>query len=232
VTRFRSLALLILAALVATPATAGVIRGSIRVPASAAPSPTMNAYPGRANSLPGRTGPARGLVTDAVVYLARIPAAAETALVRSPRARAQLAQQHEAFVPRVVVVTRGDAVDFPNRDPIYHNVFSLSPTKRFDLGKYRQGRSKTVQFDRAGLVKVFCDIHAEMEAFVLVVPNHAFAQPGSDGSFELPDLPPGGYQLRAWHPDLSEIVRTIQIPARGDARVELSFGPGVTAARD
>ena len=225
-------ALVVLAALASAPATAGVIRGSIRVPASTAPTPTTNAYPGRANALPGRTVPARGVVTDAVVYLARIPAAAETALVRAPRPRPQLAQQREAFVPRVVVVTRGDAVDFPNRDPIYHNVFSLSPTRRFDLGKYRQGRSKTVQFDRAGLVKVYCDIHAEMEAFVLVVPNHAFAQAGADGSFELPDLPPGGYELRAWHPDLSEIVRTVQIPAHGDARVDLSFGPGATAARD
>lgn len=225
-------ALIVLAALAAAPATAGVIRGVIRVPASAPPAPATNAYPGRANALPGGAAPARGLVTDAVVYLARIPAATESALVRTPRPRAQLAQQREAFVPRVVVVTRGGAVDFPNRDPIYHNVFSLSPTKRFDLGKYRQGRSKTVRFDRAGLVKVYCDIHAEMEAFVLVVPNHAFAQAGSDGSFELPDLPAGGYELRAWHPDLSEITRTVQNPAHGDARVELSFGSGAAAARN
>ena len=234
-TRFHRMvvpALAVLAALAAAPAAAGVIRGSIRVPESPGAPPAMNAYPGRANALPGRTVPARGGITDAVVYLARIPAAAESALARAPRPLAQLAQQQEAFVPRVVVVARGHSVEFPNRDPIYHNVFSLSPTKRFDLGKYRQGRSKTVRFDRTGLVKVFCDIHAEMEAFVLVVPNHAFAQPVADGSFELPDLPSGGYELRAWHPDLSEIVRTVQIPTHGDARVELSFGSGAAAARD
>jgi plastocyanin len=207
----------------AAPASAGVIRGSIRTPGTSTPAPAMNAYPGRAGALPGRSAPVRGRVTDAVIYVARIPAAAESGLARAPRERAQLAQSQEAFVPRVVVVPRGRSVDFPNRDPIYHNVFSLSPTKRFDLGKYRQGQSKAVLFDRTGLVKVYCDLHAEMEAFVLVVPNHAFAQPGSDGAFELPDLPAGGYELRAWHPDLHEIVRTVQIPAGGDASVELSF---------
>jgi plastocyanin len=235
VTRCRRMAVLtVLAALAAAaPATAGVIRGVVRVPGSAAPAPpAMNAYPGRASALPGGRAPARGLVTDAVVYLAKIPAVAESAMAQMPGPRPQLAQQQESFKPRVVAVARGYQVDFPNRDPIYHNVFSLSPTRRFDLGKYRQGRSKTVRFDRVGLVRVYCDIHAEMEAFVLVVPNHAFAQPGTDGSFELPDLPPGAYELRAWHPDLPEIVRTVQIPAHGDARVELSFGPGATAARD
>lgn len=223
-TPFHRLALIsLVAATSAAPATAGVILGSIRTPAAAAPTPAMNAYPGRAGSIAGSVAPARGRVTDAVVYLTRIPAAAESALAGSPRARAQLAQKQESFVPRVVAVARGRAVDFPNLDPIYHNVFSLSPTKRFDLGKYRQGHSKAVLFDRAGLVRIFCELHAEMEAFVLVVPNHAFAQPGPDGSFELPDLPPGGYELRVWHPDLPEIARTVQIPGRGDARVELSF---------
>lgn len=217
-------AMVLLAALVsAAPASAGHIRGTLRTPGTAAPAPTMNAYPGRAGALPGRGAPPRGRVTDAVVYLAKIPAAAESALARAPRERPQLAQSQESFVPRVAVVPRGRAVDFPNRDPIYHNVFSLSPTKRFDLGKYRQGQSKAVLFDRAGVVKVYCDLHAEMEAFVLVVPNHAYVQPGPEGAFELPDLPPGGYELRVWHPDLHEIVRTVQIPAHGDASIDLSF---------
>lgn len=222
--RSHRLVLVFLAALLGVaPATAGIIRGSIRTPGTADPAPSMNAYPGRASAMPGHSAPPRGRVTDAVVYLTRILAASESTLARAPRERAQLAQAHEAFVPRVVVVARGGAVDFPNRDPIYHNVFSLSPTKRFDLGKYRQGRSKAVVFDRTGVVKVYCDLHAEMEAFVLVVPNHAYAQPGPEGAFELPDLPPGSYELRAWHPDLHEIVRTVQVPEHGDASVEISF---------
>lgn len=222
--RSRRLDLLVLATLVvAAPASAGIIRGTIHTPAAAAPAPAMNAYPGRASALPGRSAPARGRVTDAVIYLAKIPAAAESTLAQTPRARAQLAQSQEAFVPRVVVVPRGRMVDFPNRDPIYHNVFSLSPAKRFDLGKYRQGQSRAVRFDRTGVVKVYCDLHAEMEAFVLVVPNHAFVQAGAEGAFELPDLPPGAYELRVWHPDLHEITRTVHIPDHGDASVDLSF---------
>jgi len=166
---------------------------------------------------------ARGEVTDAVVYVEQIPEQVDSALAAAPGPRPQLAQKNEAFVPRVVAVAVGGSVDFPNLDPIYHNVFSLSTTRRFDLGKYPRGRSKAVVFDRLGLVNVYCDIHSEMEAFVLVLPHHAFAQPGADGAFALPALPPGRYWLHAWHPDLREIVRAVDIPEQGDASVELSF---------
>lgn len=222
--RTHRLTLVLLAVLTcAMPARAGVIRGTVRTSGTVAPAPVMNAYPGRASAMPGGMMPVHGLVTDAVVYIARIPAEAESTLARARATRPQLAQKDEAFVPRVVAVARGGDVDFPNHDPIYHNVFSLSPTRRFDLGKYRQGHSKAVRFDRAGVVKVYCDIHAEMEAFVLVLSNHAFAAPGSDGSFELPDLPAGRYELRVWHPDLQEIARTVQVPEQGEVRLELSF---------
>jgi plastocyanin len=217
--------LVVLAGLcLAVPALGGTIRGSIRVPGVApAPAPAMNAYPGRAGAMPGMSGPPHGRVSDAVVYVTRIPAVAESALASAPRPRPRLAQKDEAFVPRVVPVSVGTVVDFPNLDPIYHNVFSLSPTKRFDLGKYPRGRSKAVVFDRTGLVKVYCDIHSEMEAFVLVLANGAFAQPRPDGAFELPELPPGRYELHVWHPDLPEIVRAVDLPEVGDARLELSF---------
>jgi len=208
----------------AVPAVGGTFRGSIRMPGVAStPAPAMNAYPGRAGAMPGVRGPAHGRVIDAVVYVVRIPAAAESTLAKAPHPRPRLAQKGEAFVPRVVPVSAGTTVDFPNLDPIYHNVFSLSPTQRFDLGKYPRGQSKAVVFNRSGLVKVYCDIHSGMEAFVLVLPNRAFAQPRPDGAFELPELPPGRYELRVWHPDLSEIARVVDLPEGGDARVELSF---------
>ena len=227
-TRTQRLALGLLATLTGlafasiAPAGAGVIRGTVHVSATPTPAPVMNAYPGRASAMPGATMPVRGQVTDAVIYIAQVPAEVESTLARSPQPRPRLAQKDEAFVPRVVAVARGGEVDFPNRDPIYHNVFSLSPARRFDLGKYRQGHSKTVRFDRVGVVKVYCDIHAEMEAFVLVLSNHAFTQPRADGSFELPDLPAGRYELHVWHPDLPEIVRSVQVPEQGDVRLELS----------
>jgi hypothetical protein len=108
-------------------------------------------------------------------------------------------------------------------DPIYHNVFSPSPLKRFDLGKYPRGESRAVTFNRPGVVNVFCDIHSDMEAFVLVLPHHAFTQPDADGRYALPALPPGHYVVRAWHPDLQEIRREVDVPESGDLQVDLSF---------
>ena len=96
-----------------------------------------------------------------VVYLESAPAA------HPVPGRAVLDQRDERFVPHVLAVTTGTVVDFPNSDRIYHNVFSLSKTKSFDLGRYAAGRSKSVRFDRPGVVRVFCDIHSHMNAFIL-----------------------------------------------------------------
>jgi hypothetical protein len=95
--------------------------------------------------------------------------------------------------------------------------------KRFDLGKYGRGKSKSVRFTKAGVVNVFCDIHSDMAGFILVVPNRAFTQPDADGKFALPILPPGTYTVVAWHPDLKPVRRTVQIPETGDVAVDLSF---------
>jgi plastocyanin len=221
----RAVVLLALAMLSAHAAAAGTIRGTIHVPeaAVAAATPPMHAYAGSANAMPGMQGTVHGRVSDAVVYVSQVPAAAESALAADPAPRPKLAQKDQCFLPRVVVVAVGGSVDFPNLDPIYHNVFSLSPVKRFDLGKYPRGQSKSVLFNKPGLVNVFCDIHSEMAAYVMVLPHHGFAQPQADGTFELPSLPPGHYELHVWHPDLNEIVRAVELPAQGDARIDLSF---------
>jgi plastocyanin len=214
--------LLTFAVLCLAPPAGAAIHGTVHVPATGphAAGP-LNAYPGRAGAMPGMHTSPRGRVSDAVVYVAQVPAAAELAPANAPRP--QLAQKDESFVPRVVPVAVGTAVEFPNLDPIYHNVFSLSPSKRFDLGKYPKGRSKRVVFDRTGVVKVYCDIHSEMEAFVLVLPHRAFTQPGPDGGFELPELPPRRYELRVWHPDFAQVVREVVVPASGDLRVDLTL---------
>lgn len=209
-------------ALSAAPAHAGVVRGSVRVPGGTAVAPSFNAYPGRASALPGSHGTPRGAVTDAVLSIERIPAAVESTLA-TDASRPRLAQQDQAFVPRVIPVAVGGSVDFPNLDPIYHNVFSVSPTQRFDLGKYPRGQSKRVRFPKVGLVNVFCDIHSDMAAFILVLPNHAFTQPAADGRFVLPDLPPGRYLLKWWHPDFTAGSRDVEVPASGDVEVEVRF---------
>ena len=169
--------------------------------------------------------PARGQVTDAVVYVEQVPAGVDSALALAASAapRPQLAQKNQSFVPRVVPIAVGSAIEFPNLDPIYHNVFSLSKPRRFDLGKYPRGQSKTVVFTHTGQINVYCDIHSEMEAFILVLPHHAFTQPRPNGSFELPSLPPGHYKLHVWHPDFHEIERPVDVPADSDLAVDVSL---------
>jgi plastocyanin len=112
---------------------------------------------------------------------------------------ATLDQKNESFVPHVLAITVGTVVDFPNSDRTYHNVFSLSKTKRFDLGRYGTGRSKSVLFDRPGIVRVFCDIHSHMNAFILVFNHRFFAVTDADGRFEIDGVPAGTYTLSAWY---------------------------------
>ena len=207
----------------AAVAGASAIRGTLAVgPRSMAAQAATNPYPGQAGSMPGMHTPQRGLVTDAIVYLERVPADADSILAKLP-SHPQLAQRDQAFVPRVLPVAVGTSVEFPNQDPIYHNVFSVSPVKRFDLGKYPRGQSKRVLFSRPGLVNVYCDIHSDMEAFVLVLPNHAFTQPSAAGAFSLDGIPAGHYALHVWHPDLGELKREVDVPDGSDAAVELSY---------
>lgn len=217
-------ALVALVSIVPGSAPAGVIRGTLRVSSRPeAPAAAMNAYPGSAHSMPGMHGPVRGLASDAVVYVDRVPATAESALAKVESPMPRLAQKDQAFVPRVLGIAAGTKVDFPNLDPIYHNVFSLSPVRRFDLGKYPRGSSRQILFPKPGLVNVYCDLHSDMEAFVLVLPHHAFARPSATGEFSLPALPAGRYVLRAWHPDLGEQSVTVEVPATGNVTANLSY---------
>ncbi len=221
----------LLAALVASAAAcvlttlsdAGVIKGFVRVPASGRTTEySTNAYPGRASSLALTTDPSRGLVSDAVVSIAALPASVESTLAHDPSGKT-LAQKDQAFSARVLPCVVGTTVDFPNMDPIYHNVFSVSPVKRFDLGKYPRGKSKQVRFTKAGLVPVFCDIHSNMACFIVVLPNRAFVKPDATGAFALPALPGGTYTVKAWHPDFGDVTKSVKVPSDGDVAVELEF---------
>jgi plastocyanin len=127
--------------------------------------------------------------------------------------RAEIRQRNENFVPRVVAITVGSTVDFPNDDPIYHNVFSLSRTKTFDLGRFPKGKSRGETFDKPGVVKVFCQIHSHMSATVLVFDHPWFAIPDEQGNFDLSGVPAGMHQITAWHERLGDTT----IPLRVDA---------------
>lgn len=202
--------------------SAGTLTGSVHVRSAARTSASVQPYAGRASSLPTAAPVARGLARDAVLSIASLPAGVDT-LLPAPSARARLEQRDQAFVPRVVAVAQGDRVDFPNMDPIFHNVFSVSPAKRFDLGKYPKLQSRTVRFDKPGVVNVFCDIHADMAAYIVVLPNRAFTQPDAGGRYRLPALPAGRYTLRWWHPDFGGGEREVTVPASGEAVADVEF---------
>ena len=135
--------------------------------------------------------------------------------------RVELQQQSQQFAPRLLVVPAGSTVSFPNADPVFHNVFSLSGAKKFDLGYYPAGQTRMVTFDEPGIVQVYCHLHPNMYAAIVVVPNRWYAQPREDGSFSMHDVPPGTYKLVAWHMNAGFFRKTVQVSANSGADVLL-----------
>ena len=166
--------------------------------------------------MPGNHMITRQQASDAVIYVEAIPAEINAALAATAPPPPRLAQKDQMFAPRVVAIAAGGAVDFPNQDPIYHNVFSVSPAKRFDLGKYPRGSSRSVVFQKPGIVNVFCDIHSDMSAFIVVVPKSAWARPAADGHYAIKGLPAGRYTLQWWHPDFTGGSATVEVSADGE----------------
>ncbi len=131
-----------------------------------------------------------------------------------PVARSSIAQRDEAFVPRVAAITRASTVEFPNFDPYFHNVFSLSRDATFDLGRFRKGEKRERTFMRTGVIKVYCHIHSEMAATIMVFDHRLFTTPSASGTFAIDAVPPGTYHLSAWHERIGETTKAIQEEAR------------------
>jgi plastocyanin len=194
----------------------GSIRGRVEVRRE--PAPALGVRP----SISELGAPAAPDVPDrrrSVVYLEEAPRAAFEEPVR---ARGVMDQRNEAFVPYVLAVLTGTTVDFPNSDRTYHNVFSFSKTKRFDLGRYARGGSKSVRFDRPGVVRVFCDIHSHMSAYILVFGHRYFATTDAEGRYRIDDVPPGTYTVVAWNDGQPRQSRPVRVPEPGGV-VELDF---------
>lgn len=153
-----------------------------------------------------------------VVYLDTAP---RSAFDEREPTRAVMDQRNERFVPHVLAVMVGTVVDFPNSDRTYHNVFSLSRAQRFDLGRYAAGKSKAVRMDRPGVVRVFCDIHSHMNAFVLVFNHPYFDISDEDGRYALPAVPPGSYTVVGWYEGEARVTRPVVVPASGWAELDL-----------
>ncbi len=143
-----------------------------------------------------------------------------------------LASQDMSFVPPVLCVLAGSTVGFPNKDDMFHNVFSLSKTKAFDLGLYGPGQEKTVTFEKTGLVKIYCNIHENMKAYILVLGNPYFTLTGKDGRYRLKDVPPGTYALVCWYhgPEGKEQIVTqdkwVTVGPKAASPVDFEFSIG------
>ena len=132
-----------------------------------------------------------------------------------------LNQVRARFEPDLIVVPVGSTVEFPNSDPIFHNVFSLSKAQPFDLGYYPQGQSRTVKFNNPGVVQVYCHIHSNMYAAIVVTASPWFQKPASDGSFSFSNVPAGRYRLTAWHKIAGLHKVDVDVPEAGVADVTI-----------
>jgi plastocyanin len=142
-------------------------------------------------------------------------------LPSKPPVTAVLDQRNIHFDPDLIVVPVGSTVEFPNWDPIFHNVFSLSKAQPFDLGYYPRGQNRSVKFNRAGIVQVYCHIHANMYAAIVVVSSPWYAKPASDGSFSWSDVPAGHYRLTAWHKIAGLHTTYVDVPETGAVDVKI-----------
>jgi len=144
-------------------------------------------------------------------------------------------QRNTSFDPDLAVIPVGSTVEFPNWDPIFHNVFSLSGAKSFDLGFYPQGQSRTVKFTHSGVVQVYCHIHSNMYAAIVVTSSPWYGRPSADGTFSFHDVPAGHYRITAWH-KIAGLYRTgVDVPGTGNVsvklRIPIDVGSRETASR-
>jgi plastocyanin len=196
------------------PAGVGTVRGRVELRRVA---PTVERRP----TVTGLGVPSPRDLPDrlrSVVYLESAP---RGAFEQPGPGRAAMDQRNEAFVPHVLAIMAGTVVDFPNSDRFYHNVFSLSKAGRFDLGRYASGRSKSVRFDNPGIVRVFCDIHSHMNAFILVFSHPFFAMSDVEGRYRIANVPPGNYNVIAWNEGTSSEPKPITVAE--SAVTELDF---------
>jgi plastocyanin len=160
-----------------------------------------------------------------VVYLENVTGGAR------PTSPPAIRQHNTTFLPRVAVVRVGATVEFPNDDRIFHNVFSLSQVAKFDLGLYKAGSSRSVTFNRAGVVDIYCNIHPDMVATIKVVDTSAFAITGPDGRFRIGDLPEGTYPFVAWLRDGDEQRGSVTVRAGETVTVPIALTARKTAVR-
>ena len=192
------------ASLFATPQPAGAreLRGSVQILAKGGKFIDKSADPR----------------TAVVIYRPRTP----VRNLQTSRTFTMTTRKKE-FLPRVLAVPVGATVQFPNEDPILHNVFSVSGENRFDLGLYRQGKGKSATFRTPGIVRVFCNVHHGMFGYIFVVASPYWARVGADGTFRIPDVPAGPGQLTVWNERSSPTTRELTLPVAPPYRIGIEI---------
>jgi plastocyanin len=169
---------------------------------------------------------------NVVVWLTPIKAEPMAKFV--PKQPLVLAQHHKRFEPHLLVVPVGAVVQFPNRDPFFHNVFSLFEGKRFDLGLYEAGTTRNVSFDRPGISFIFCNIHAEMSAIVVALDTPYYGVSNRKGEVVIPRVPPGHYTLKTWAEtalpeNLNALTREVSVSESSSSLGELEITAGMVS---
>ena len=211
-------AVALLAGLLAGVASAGTVTGTVRAEgkAGATEAAAGGRYESRRLKFAQRVD--YSALKDFVVYLE-----GPVTNMAPPKPRQVVIQKDAVFTPHVMAVQVGTTIEWPNADDIYHNVFSFSDAKPFDLGLYKDDVKK-VTFDRAGRVDVFCSIHANMHCIILVLDTPHFATTDEQGRFELTDVPAGTYRLVAWHERLPPRKLELTVPADGVVTSSVTLG--------
>lgn len=142
----------------------------------------------------------------------------------APEKIPDIVQKNKKYSPDILPVVAGQEVRFPNHDKIYHNVFSISPIKSFDLGQYKSTEPpKLVTFEKPGLVPIFCNIHPEMLTYVVVLENNTYAMTDKDGTFQIRNIPPGTYNINAWLPQAKRVSQEIVVQPGQKTEIHLKI---------
>ena len=190
----------------------GRVTGSVKLTVATSAPLAASAYDRRAIGPRPKPQPE---LKNVVIYFEGLPAGSVE------KTHASIAQQDEQFTPHVVAVTQGSQVSFPNRDPFFHNVFSLSRGSTFDLGRYAGGANRHRVMTQPGIVKVYCHLHSQMSAVIRVFDHGWFVIPDEDGTFAIDRVPPGEHTLVAWHERIGE--RRDRVTIRADAATAVTF---------
>ncbi|MCH7934876.1 MAG: carboxypeptidase regulatory-like domain-containing protein [Gemmatimonadetes bacterium] len=197
----------------------GTVMGTVRLDVPPPePPPMLSPYSRRRYSRPPRF--IAGGVTDVVVFLQ-----AQSPPGSAPDSTVKIAQRNRTIVPHVTTIQTGTRVDFPNEDVVIHNLFSLSRGNRFNLGRYPPKESQSHVFENPGIVRLFCDIHAEMAGVILVLDTPYFTRPNPDGSYRISGVPPGRYSVVAWHENAAPDSTVVVVPDSGVVTVDFHILP-------